>query len=330
MKKVLPLLVALVVLLVGILPTWAVVIRSDNPAATTLCWTSGTEIFKAWGDGSHVQTLVSTPGWFAGMPSLSRDGRYLAYVAVDNPSYFMVIRVIDLRLRRQYQVTSGHYDIAPCWSPDGKFLVFARNMEGPDKLHIIDVRNPARPGVPIRLTNQPAWISEENPSWRDNILTYETDRTEYGRMEIWVREMITGEEYLFAGNTSTSARDPEISPDGQWIAYEARPWWLDDWGRIHEDEPRVHIKRLADGFNTELLSAVSYFPAWAPGSQAVYFTSTMDGTVATYRATIDENGGLTGVSWVAGSDWPDYAYWPTASWTMRPIRAIYTPFRRLN
>lgn len=329
MKKLVVLLVGMAVLL-AIVPVLAVPVSSDNPAATTLVWTSGTEIFKAWGDGSHVQTLVSTPGWFAGMPSLSRDGRYLAYVAVDNPSYFMVIRVIDLRLRRQYQVTSGHYDIAPCWSPDGRYLVFARNMEGPDKLHVVDVRNLSRPGIPFRLTNQPAWVSEENPNWRGNILSYETDRTQYARMEVWVRDMRTSEEFQFAGNTGWSARNPEVSPDGRWIAYEGRLWWLDDWGRVHEGEPRVHIKRISNGFDTELLDFISCFPAWAPDGQSVYFTAYLDGTVATYVADIDENGGLTRVAWIAGEPFPDYAYWPTASWAMRPVKAIYTPFTRLR
>ena len=279
-----------------------------------------------------TRPAVSSPGLFSGMPTLSPDGRSLAYTTTaDSASYWLTLHVYDIRSRWNYQVTAGHYDIAPCWSPDGRKLAFARNMAGPDKIHWMDVSNPRRPSEPARLTDWPSYYSEESPSWartpEGEIIAIETDRDHYARMGIWAKNLTTDEEYPLVDEDNMTARDPSLLPSGlmfytHYDLEEVTCYCPDDgWEYTYEAEinPVVWKKWIDEpGPGEPVMNMPGWMPAADPTGNGVYVTSTIDGSVSVYY--LDTDG--SGVEFVAGGE-GGFAYYPTASFLHRTnIRAL--------
>jgi Tol biopolymer transport system component len=121
-------------------------VSTDNEERHDICVTSLN------GRCTRVLVRVRAPHTFFLEPSLAPDGRTFA-VAVDQADQQGTSRValFDARSGRHVRdVTTGHWDTHPAWSPDGRSLVFTRDAVeavGGDESSICIVR---AQGGPVR------------------------------------------------------------------------------------------------------------------------------------------------------------------------------------
>lgn len=117
----------------------------------------------------RMQTIKTLEPWRDGasaLPRLSRDGRWIAYSAVEGQgSTERAIHVVDAETgaERRIGIVQGSSS-SPVWSPDGSHIVFVNKQNGAatTDLVAVDVNapeappvrvEPAFPGAPISITN---------------------------------------------------------------------------------------------------------------------------------------------------------------------------------
>ncbi len=152
------------------------------------------------------------------LPALSPDGEKLAIALNDRKSGRDDIWIIDLRRNVPTRFTFGGGDeTAPCWSPDGKRVLYAR-LDGA----ILNLYGKASNGE-----------GDEESVLRSDLHKFATDWSRDGRFvavqtfdpsaklqnDIWVLPM-DGEPKLRPFlQTPFDEGEPRFSPDGAWIAY---------------------------------------------------------------------------------------------------------------
>ncbi len=105
---------------------------------------------------------------------------------------------------------------SPVLSPDGKHVAFRALND----IYLMRIGQ-----VPQPMTGDHFWKSD--PSWSPDgtRLSYSSDRG--GQLEIWVRDVRTGEDTRLAGLRDAAAVSGTWSPDGKFIAF------LDQTGAVH-------------------------------------------------------------------------------------------------
>jgi Tol biopolymer transport system component len=129
-------------------------------------------------NGAHTIDRIAGSVLWEDFPSLSPDGRRLAFVS--NRSGEVAVWTADSNGNNPVQLTShGPVSISPQWSPDGGRIVFASETAGNWDLYVIGADGTRS----IRLTSDPS--QEENPTWsRDGRWIYfRSDRSGVGK--IW-------------------------------------------------------------------------------------------------------------------------------------------------
>ncbi len=94
-------------------------------------------------------------------PSISSDGSMIAYTRVlDNAKTNIYTAVFADRGRTVTQMTDSGMDYAPCWSPDGKWILFTSERDGDPEIYIMDSEG----GQIANLSQMPSIDSQ--PSWQ--------------------------------------------------------------------------------------------------------------------------------------------------------------------
>jgi len=90
--------------------------------ASGIVFARGDDLYVTSTDGEDVRRLARR----AGQPTVSPDARHIAFVRN------RAVWVMERDGSGQRRVTSGHDDLTPEWSADGKFIYFSRLVEGED------------------------------------------------------------------------------------------------------------------------------------------------------------------------------------------------------
>jgi len=136
------------------------------------------EIYIANGDGSNAKKLTSTRNAVNISPRWNpKTGREIAFISDRGGSPRVYVIGSDGSNERALLSMGGHMD-SPSWSPDGRFLAFAWDGDGPFNIYVADVAT----GQTLKLTREGR---NENPTWSPDSrhIAFQSNRS--GRWEIW-------------------------------------------------------------------------------------------------------------------------------------------------
>ncbi|MEO5823913.1 MAG: protein kinase [Vicinamibacteraceae bacterium] len=185
-------------------------------------------------DRQGRSTPLLGPGEFRDI-ALSPAGDMLAFEQLDEVAGTRDIWTLDIARRQKTRITSDDDDdLAPVWSPDGRWIYFASNRGGRSTMyrHAADGTGSDEIVMADSSSAVPFHISV------NNLLTF-TRSDQRRDNDVWVAQLATdgtlGEQRTFRASTWRE-NEPRFSPDGGWIAYSTT-----DTGDRHVYVERVGI-----------------------------------------------------------------------------------------
>ncbi|AMY09419.1 Serine/threonine-protein kinase PrkC [Luteitalea pratensis] len=223
-----------------------------------------------------IATLDSAPQF----ATVSEDGRWLAYDALQNPQApERDIRLLDLDTARVHRaIAHPANDVAPIWMPDGAHLLFSSDRAGPMGLWAVAVRD----GEPV---SEPALIRDLGRRHlapirvaQDGTLFYQTRTSPF--------DVLTADVDPASGVASAPVRldspfaedhvSPEWSRDGASLAYvSARGPFSGDPGAT-----RIAIKDMRRNTLQEFVRELRFASArlrWSPDGRTLAMRGAVDG-----------------------------------------------------
>ena len=219
--------------------------------------------------------------------------------------------------------SDGHLKQRPCWSPDGKQVVFARHQGSTIFLFLRDLKT----GQEERLTSHTASELDAvfSPDGMSLLLSF--DKATPGQGDIEVYRLTLADRKLTPLATTQGALSHEESPcwspdgkrfaftstrhgnqelyvadvmGGEWqrlttdAAIDAHPSWSPDGKTIAFATGRWGDLEIAlinpDGSNLRRLTqskGLDDYPAWSPDGRQIAFTSNRDGNLEIYLQPLD-------------------------------------------
>ena len=157
-------------------------------------------------------------------PSLSYDGRYLAFQTQEG-AYFQLDIVLmdafaDTLVRTPKLHAFGAADFAPSLSGDGKLIAFSTNRWGSFDVALYDLAGDSLidlPGINTAYSDIGARISRDG-----RYLAFDSGRPGgVGDFDVYVYDRATSRFLDLPGaNTTLSESNVAISPDGRYLAYQ--------------------------------------------------------------------------------------------------------------
>ena len=291
-------------------------------------------------NGAGVQVKKLTLQGRYSTPSLSFDGKRIAFVSSVNQGRNLDIFVMDIQSREQRRVTfsqnTGSRSLYPSWAPDGSKIVFASNNDGNFDLYTVDGNGQNH----ARLTNSTG--DDVHPDWSPDgskiVFASDQFRT---TAQIWRLNVKTGHQQIISESRFGTAY-PRWSPDGTQVAYHSAVadeqltggweiWQVRTDGtgvkRLivegdRDDEPAVSPdgKQIAftskrddnwdiyifdrDSLETRRLTrdaSFDYQPSWSPDGKHLVFVSDRTGNADLHRVNA-EGGGIVNLTRSEGDE----------------------------
>jgi serine/threonine protein kinase len=227
--------------------------------------------------GFHRFTHLTYQSGLESSPSVSPDGEFVAYTAIDGGDRdVLLLRVGGQRpinLTEDSPADENH----PAFSPDGRLIAFRSERAGGGLFVMGATGESAR-----RLTgfgDNPSW----SPDGREIVFATEGESDPHARektSELWVVPAAGGEpRKIFAGD----AVQPSWSPGGHRIAFWSVTQGIRDVWTVAADgsDPQ----RVTDA------ASVDWNPVWARDGAHLYYESDRGGVMNPWRIAIDERTG---------------------------------------
>lgn len=232
--------------------------------------------------------MDSSPSWSPAGDSVLMVRRSLANGEPNGVGISSSLWLKSLRDGAGVQLTSGHEDRDPAWSPQGKSLVFIRG-EGPyvANLFIVD-----HDGKNLRQLTKGSENLLAFPSWGSDGWIYYT-RFQIGRREITVNAQKYSTLEIEKGNIErinpdtgkieTVVKDeydnraPAVSPDGRYLAFISTRGALQPTGRVYDRGALVVMDLKDQTIQIQVLSDKAGLngtpPAWSPKGDSISYFS---------------------------------------------------------
>jgi Tol biopolymer transport system component len=247
-----------------------------------LAFTSESEHVRAWlfpfdsvrGRLTGTGRAVTSSGIEAWFPTLTRDGKKLAFSAIR--AGWPELWEKSLVDGQETLVVPDDYGRSlPQWSPDGARLAYRRARSwitaGENQLFVwsADTRREEPVSAPSTLRRLPY---DWSPDGRALLVSQEASDTH--SFEIWQRPatLVTGAEPAARRIFTDPGYDlwqPHFSPNGQWIVFVATRAALAVY------ESRLHVMHASGGPKIPITDG-KYFedkPRWSPDGRTIYFVS---------------------------------------------------------
>lgn len=266
--------VAVVVLLVGLLLGWSLLReRQSSPGAAAV---PGARALRS---ERPYRLITSLPG-FELAPTLSPDAAMVAYVAIpeDQQGTAIMVQTTEQTQSRQLTRPTGlAEDSAPAWSPDGRWIAFARLIPGTSCTVRVVTPN-------ARAEREVGRCDHRNPPTFDwtpdgSGLIFGSMTTEGSTTGLRMLDLASGAWRRVPYPSSPSDFDtaPHYSPDGRWIVF-VRNAPLGDFWRIPAEGGQA--ERLS-----HLLADVRGWD-WLPDGRGLLFSGMIDGDTRMYKLDI--------------------------------------------
>jgi TolB protein len=212
-------------------------------------------LFVLQADGS-ARREVPTRATHLFHPTWSADARQIAVVRLGKGIYLVDPRTGSGRPLRN----TGEFDNAPVWSPDGRSIVFERQLE-PTNWDLFRVK-PTGKGL-RRLTRDP--LQQVNAAWSPDgstLVFAEQQRT--GNWAL-VRMKLDGSQRQRLTDPSISTQEPAWSPDGKKIACVLQ----------EGDRTSIAVVSATGGDPVRITprSLVPSHPVWSPDGKKIAFAA---------------------------------------------------------
>jgi TolB protein len=210
------------------------------------------EIYEMNLTSGEVKQLTNRIG-VVNAPEVSPDGKSIVFMRWTASSNRNLIMTMDRNGANQNNIPHAEgWD--PTWSPDGKYVLFASDMDGTVQLYTI--RTDGKQLKKISSLPAIRGRSDWSPDGQ-SIVTYSG--------ESWHREVYImnadGTNARILSPTGGNSQGPSISPDGKWVAFTA---YFDHPSDDHGCE--IYIMRI-DGTDLRRLTDndyCDYQPRWGP------------------------------------------------------------------
>lgn len=258
--------------------------------STYLTEVGNSEIFTMDLDGKNVHRITYTSGISELFPSLSPDGKQIAYVgrkrdAQNNPLYTIEIINADGSDRQVIVDETPMLLERPLWSSDGTIIAYAVGTvrgERPTHWNIFayDIKNQKR----IQIT-QGEQTSNRYFSWvpGSSEIVFDarmrlTGTSGFIRVDIFNLE----DESVFF-DTIGEELQPAISPDGTKLVYMQLDRVGDNW------RGNLYLADLSTEKKIQLTNSVfqDWYPSWSPDGKTIVFASFQSGAQSIWSISVD-------------------------------------------
>lgn len=179
------------------------------------------ELLRIALDGASGPTRILPEGTIGRAPTVSPDGKWIAFVAWDGEGISHIYRVRRDGTGLSMLTDSGEDDDQPSWSPDGSRIAF-RSFRAQAGGEIWVMQADGRSARRVAGSDPGTGIDHGRPAWSPDgqRLAFTSDRGgDYG---IWTVR-VDGTDLHQLTNTPDYDTEPNWSPDGQTIAFR-RSW----------------------------------------------------------------------------------------------------------
>lgn len=250
----------------------------------------------AYYPGKMPLTRLSSGVWDDITPALSPDGKRVAFAS--NRNGYWDLYLLDLASAQISRLTdSPDYDGAPCWSPDGVWIVHESYVTADGGGLEIFIRPIDGEQEPIRLTDHPA--ADYAPAWSPKGRQIAFVSTRSGEPEIWLADLDRADNDRFINLSRLGEAvdgHPAWSPDGQTLA----------WASAKEGFHNLYAWKVGSSEKPRIVGSGDW-PVWSPDSKVLLtalFAPNQSYLTAYYVDTPDLAvpplalpGALEGLSW---------------------------------
>ena len=252
------------------------------------------EIFKLRKDAT-VRERIFPEFLFAGQPSTSADGKWIAYLAPgneDDPQDIWLARA-DGSDRRRVAMSPG-IEFHPSLSPDGSKIAYIKYDEAMEQSHIYVINADGSNEHPITVAAPEVRVAHASPAWSPDGTKLAYSAGAPGRLDLWVANA-NGSGQTQLTQDALIDFDATWSPDGKRIAFA-----------------RATSTAVADIVIIDLATkqerALGYarhsrWPTWSPDGSKIAFSSNMDGGSDPELYVVTPNG--TGLTRLTDNDLPE-------------------------
>jgi len=197
--------------------------------------------------------------------SLSFDDKRLAIERV-SPGGEFDIWVLELdRGGVGYPIASDPYNERdPIWSPDGNYIAFNSNKNGPDDLYLKSLAGEQE--AELLLESEDRLVAED---WSDDghyLVYYTLSDTGEG---IWLLTLSDDKTSIPVLKESLQPHEAKLSPDGKWIAYNS----------VESGRCEVYIKPLEEDGERQIVSTNGGGqPQWRSDGKELFYLA-LDGSM---------------------------------------------------